>query len=418
METYYYKFYDRKFFEPYLVSLVQRPTAGVEYDNSIPFIQVNQSDRFSHLLEILADFDVVQFQGGFNPLVCEVSRYIKKPHLLLEVLHNIEPGGMYPEINGTVCVSNAVAAKQAKHYDSRTILNGLDLDIFSFSPKCSAATDKIVLLQVARRSKMAINLDELSEELFALNPNMELWIVGESAQHSDERIKCFGLTENIGDLYKAAHFTVLLSKEEPFGLVAIESMASGTPVIASASGGILDIITDSSLGFLVEGPTKENALNVIKSAIDSIGTQRYFDLSQNGRIHIERNFCIKDCVKKYEKYIFDLYQAERLNSLERVQPNYIPPYALVCEIIMDMNQNDFGAMVTKFQKLILCPEKIENAAVLQTAVGLAAKLKRIRPELFPRLLALYLYNCGDRSEFTCQEAVLDVDYIREIEGIT
>jgi glycosyltransferase involved in cell wall biosynthesis len=45
--------------------------------------------------------------------------------------------------------------------------------------------------------------------------------------------------------------TVVPSRHEAFGLVNIESMAMGTPVVASAVGGIVEIIRDGKDGFLV-----------------------------------------------------------------------------------------------------------------------------------------------------------------------
>ena len=39
---------------------------------------------------------------------------------------------------------------------------------------------------------------------------------------------------------------------EPFGLVALEAMSAGRPVIASRSGGLIDIVADGETGFLVQ----------------------------------------------------------------------------------------------------------------------------------------------------------------------
>lgn len=50
---------------------------------------------------------------------------------------------------------------------------------------------------------------------------------------------------------RAADVSVLPARDEPFGLVAIESMMLGTPLVAAASGGFLEIVDDPSLGRLV-----------------------------------------------------------------------------------------------------------------------------------------------------------------------
>ncbi len=49
--------------------------------------------------------------------------------------------------------------------------------------------------------------------------------------------------------------TVVPSRSEAFGLVNIESLAVGTPVVASQVGGILEIIRHGITSFATNSPT-------------------------------------------------------------------------------------------------------------------------------------------------------------------
>lgn len=57
--------------------------------------------------------------------------------------------------------------------------------------------------------------------------------------------------ERLIHFYNAADICVIPSYYESFGLVAVESLACGTPVVASRVGGLLDTIKDGKNGYLV-----------------------------------------------------------------------------------------------------------------------------------------------------------------------
>jgi D-inositol-3-phosphate glycosyltransferase len=57
----------------------------------------------------------------------------------------------------------------------------------------------------------------------------------------------------LADYYSAADLTVVPSYNESFGLVALESQACGTPVVAAAVGGLPTAIVDRRTGRLIDG---------------------------------------------------------------------------------------------------------------------------------------------------------------------
>ena len=58
---------------------------------------------------------------------------------------------------------------------------------------------------------------------------------------------------DLADWYRAADVTVVPSHNESFGLVAVESQACGTPVVAAAVGGLHTAVRDGESGLLING---------------------------------------------------------------------------------------------------------------------------------------------------------------------
>ena len=71
--------------------------------------------------------------------------------------------------------------------------------------------------------------------------------------------------ENIAKINSVSDLAVVPSRDEPFGLVALEAMACGTPVIASKTGGLIDFVNNDVGRLFPEGNIQSLAQSVITS---------------------------------------------------------------------------------------------------------------------------------------------------------
>lgn len=153
---------------------------------------------------------------------------------------------------------------------------GVDQAFFSPGSQAGArkaigAGDRPMLLFVGRIQPLkgldvAVRTLALSE-----HQDAELWIIG-GASGADGEAELGRINVLIDDLgvrqrvrfirpqphhllstfYRAADITLVPSRSESFGLVALEASACGTPVIASAVGGLLTLVDSGVTGFLME----------------------------------------------------------------------------------------------------------------------------------------------------------------------
>jgi D-inositol-3-phosphate glycosyltransferase len=72
----------------------------------------------------------------------------------------------------------------------------------------------------------------------------------------------------LSSYYRAADIVVVPSRSESFGLVALEAAACGVPVVASAVGGLLNVVHDGVTGVLVEGRHPDRFSRAIAQLLD------------------------------------------------------------------------------------------------------------------------------------------------------
>ncbi len=123
-----------------------------------------------------------------------------------------------------------------------------------------------------------------------------------------EKISFLGHQNNITPFLMISDLFVLPSLNEGFGLVVIEAMASGLPIIATNVGGVPEIVKDGETGILVS-PGESSAL---KNGILTLLKDREIlrQIGNQNRERVQREFSLKQMNDKVEK-LYDEVLAER-----------------------------------------------------------------------------------------------------------
>jgi glycosyltransferase involved in cell wall biosynthesis len=137
--------------------------------------------------------------------------------------------------------------------------------------------DKPLLLYVGRLSAEK-EITELRAVIRTV-PEARLAIVGDGPErHQLERyfegtptvFTGYMRGEMLASAYASADLFVFPSQTETLGLVLLESMASGCPVVACNAGGIPDAVQDGLTGFLFEPEDPEGLVNTVQRALSGV----------------------------------------------------------------------------------------------------------------------------------------------------
>jgi glycosyltransferase involved in cell wall biosynthesis len=120
-------------------------------------------------------------------------------------------------------------------------------------------------------------------------------------------VHCTGYRQDVRRLMRCADVVVVPSTQEGFGRTATEAMAEKTPVIASSTGGLKEIITDGVDGWLFP-PGDHNALaERLVTALCNPGAAR--TIARGGYLTARSKFSTATMTSAIEHHLLDLRRA-------------------------------------------------------------------------------------------------------------
>lgn len=171
--------------------------------------------------------------------------------------------------------------------------------------------EQLVVLSVAAlipRKGLDVLLDAV-DLLAAQRLRPVVWLAGEGPEHVRlaqraeelgllEQVRFLGRRHDVPDLLAAGDVFVIASRREGMGVAALEAMAAGKPVIASAVGGLTDVVVHERTGLLVPpGDARALAAAISRMLRDEALRAQ---LGARGRDRVHEEFLAEQMVAAYE----------------------------------------------------------------------------------------------------------------------
>lgn len=168
-------------------------------------------------------------------------------------------------------------------------------------------------------------------QVVAEHPQVHFTLIGQDArgecqarfrqQHpqlADKHVNFVGQVsaERLRAAYRECDIFVAPSRYESFGLIYVEAMAWGKPVVACASGGTVEVVADGETGWLVPPGRADELAARLLSLLRDGATRRQF--GTNARLRVQRLFSRPTLAARSAEY----YQAMLSEPRSRVQPDH------------------------------------------------------------------------------------------------
>ena len=228
--------------------------------------------------------------------------------------------------------SHAVATHLPCPNKVRVVHNGIDLTQFeetavssTFRQQFNIPPDAPLVGTVGRLRpwKGQDRFIRVAAQIAKTNPSVHFVIVGGTpfqvqdsyekqlhqlaAKHNlSNQITFTGQLQDVGSALAELDIFVHAGDPEPFGLVNVEAMAMGKPVVAFAHGALPEIIVHEETGLLIQSENEAEMATAVTQLLNQPAKQK--EMGRNGRLHAASHFNIRRVAREVEAIYSQLIQ--------------------------------------------------------------------------------------------------------------
>lgn len=291
--------------------IVVKDTPVME-DLTVPDHRIYEYVTINKLLEHKDDFEILSSHISFHilpfikflkyPVIVNLQGDYSNPHF--RKIFELYKGAYY------VSISNRQRDFLPGLNYVATVYHGIKIEDFPFSDhphnqiaflgRTSPVKGLDVAIEVAKKANIKLVIGARQDP----NPIAEKFYQEKILPQVDGKkvvwLGELGQIEKTKLLQQSKVLVFPINWEEAFGLVMIEAMACGTPVVAFRRGSVPEIIKDGKTGFICSPNDIEAMVRAVKK-IYEMPEDEYRLMRRNCRRHVEENFTVEKMVSGYEK---------------------------------------------------------------------------------------------------------------------
>lgn len=124
----------------------------------------------------------------------------------------------------------------------------------------------------------------------------------------NDRVHWLGFRKDVPLIMSACNVIVHASSQpEPFGLVCLEGQLSRRPVIATAAGGMVEMLDDGHTGLLIPPGDVHALASAIQTLLDN--PVQAAEMGKRGRLRAEHDFSPSQFLKSFDQFMTDVIHA-------------------------------------------------------------------------------------------------------------
>lgn len=201
-----------------------------------------------------------------------------------------------------------------------TVPNGVDLERFPCRTTWRSAQDRTPFRVLMVGALTPNKNQRLAIEALVGLPDAVLTLVGDGPEREaleslarrlgvSERVRWMGQQADPSPFYREADVCLLLSQHEAAPFVLLESMASGTPVVATPVGGVPEVLMDGQHGVLLADARADVLISVLRQLTSDPGRVRELGLA--ARDHIEAHYTVDHMVRGFWAVVQEAMQRKQ-----------------------------------------------------------------------------------------------------------